>query len=93
MLYGTEVHKALEEYVRDNKPLAKNYAQFKAVLDELLAIPGEKYPEHKMALTVKKEPCDFDSADRWVRGVVGDQCDTVQPPSPPPHRRRQGATT
>lgn len=70
MLYGTEVHKALEDYVRESKPLAKNYRQFKAVLDELLAIPGDKYPEHKMALDTNKVPCDFDSEERWVRGIV-----------------------
>jgi len=28
MLYGTEVHKALEDYVRDGTPLAKNYERF-----------------------------------------------------------------
>jgi len=70
MLYGSEVHKALEDYVRDGKPLAKNYEQFKKVLDELIAIPGDKYPEHKMALTRSKEVCEFDSESRWVRGIV-----------------------
>jgi hypothetical protein len=70
MFYGSEVHKALEDYVREGKPLAKNYEFIKPVLDELLAIPGEKYPEHKMALTVDKEPCDFDAENRWVRGIV-----------------------
>ena len=70
MFYGNEVHKALEDYVREGKPLAKNYEFIKPVLDELLAIPGEKHPELKMALTVEKEPCDFDAENRWVRGIV-----------------------
>jgi CRISPR/Cas system-associated exonuclease Cas4 (RecB family) len=70
MLYGSEVHKALEDYVRDGKPLAKNYERFKAVLDELIAIPGTKYPEHKMALTREKKVCAFDDKERWVRGIV-----------------------
>ena len=70
MLYGTEVHKALEDYVRDGTPLAKNYERFKPMLDALLQIPGTRYPEHKMALTADREPCDFDSPDRWVRGIV-----------------------
>ena len=50
-IYGKEVHEALELYVRDNKPLAKNYLRFKKMVDTLVAIPGEKYPEYKMALT------------------------------------------
>ena len=36
MLYGSEVHKALEDYVRDGKPLAKNYEFIKPTLDELV---------------------------------------------------------
>lgn len=70
MLYGTEVHKALEDYVRDGTPLAKNYERFKPMLDVLKATPGTHYPEHKMALDGNKIPCDFDSKDYWVRGIV-----------------------
>lgn len=70
MLYGSEVHKALEDYVRDGKPLAKNYDFLRPTLDELLTIPGHKYPEHKMALTADKLVCDFDAPNRWVRGIV-----------------------
>lgn len=70
MLYGTEVHTALENYVRDGTPLAKNYEQFRAPLDALLEIKGTRYPEHKMALHPSKTPCDFDDEKRWVRGIV-----------------------
>lgn len=70
MLYGTAVHKALEDYVRDKVPLAKNYERFKPQLDALLCIPGERYCEHEMALTPKREPCAFGSDTRWVRGIV-----------------------
>ena len=70
MLYGTVVHKACEDYVAEGKPLEKNYLRFKPVLDSLVAIPGTKYPEHEMALTLDKEPCGFKDANRWVRGIV-----------------------
>jgi CRISPR/Cas system-associated exonuclease Cas4 (RecB family) len=70
MLYGTEVHKALEDYVRDGTPLLKNYQRFQPVLDALVAIKGTKYPEHEMALDRNKQPIAFDSEDRWVRGIV-----------------------
>ena len=69
-IYGKEVHKALEDYVRDGVELAKNYQRFKPFVDKLLAIPGEKYCEYEMALSHNKEPCDFKSEDRWVRGIV-----------------------
>ena len=69
-IYGKEVHKALEEYVRDSIPLAKNYERFKAVVDELIAIPGDKYCEHEMALLPDRTPCAFDDENRWVRGIA-----------------------
>jgi len=69
-IYGKEVHKALEEYVRDGIELAKNYQRFKSVIDALINIPGEKYCEYEMALTFDKGPCEFDSPDRWVRGIA-----------------------
>lgn len=71
MLYGTEVHKALEDYVRDGKPLAKNYERFKETVDALIDIPGKKHPEMQMALKADKiTPCGFDDPEYWVRGIV-----------------------
>lgn len=70
MLYGKEVHKALEDYVRDGTPLPKNYTRFKAMVDELIAIPGTKYPEHEMGLTRDRQACAFDDPNRWVRGIA-----------------------
>lgn len=69
-VYGKEVHKALEDYVRDSVGLAKNYERFKPVLDELVAIPGVKYCEHEMAVDRNKQPCDFNDDNRWVRGIA-----------------------
>jgi hypothetical protein len=70
MRYGTEVHKALEDYARDRTPLPKFYAKYKSMVDVLLEIPGDKFIEHKMALSADKLPCEFDSPDYWVRGIV-----------------------
>lgn len=70
MLYGTQVHSALEDYVRDGKPLAKNYQQYQRQLDPLRDMPGQKYPEHKMALTLDRVPCSFGAKDYWVRGIA-----------------------
>lgn len=69
-IYGKEVHKALEDYVRSNTALAKNYERFKGLVDDLIAIPGDKYCEHEMALTKEKTPCEFEDPNRWVRGIA-----------------------
>jgi hypothetical protein len=70
MLYGTEVHAALENYVKDGAPLAKNYERFKDLVDPLAGMSGTKYPEHRMALTSNRVPCAFDAAEYWVRGIA-----------------------
>ena len=70
MLYGTEVHKALEDYVRDGKELPLNYKRFKPMIDALLSVPGERYVEHKMALNESRKQCKFDAPEYWVRGIV-----------------------
>ena len=70
IIYGKAVHEALELYVKDGKPLPKNYLRFKPMVDTLINIKGDKYTEYEMALTHSKEPCDFDSEDRWVRGIA-----------------------
>ena len=70
MRYGTEVHKALEDYVRDGTPLRKNYRHYQPIMDAVCEIPGTRYLEQRMALTEKHTPCDFDAEDYWVRGIV-----------------------
>lgn len=69
MLYGTTVHKACEDYVAEGKPLDKNTQRFQPVLDALLEIPGDRLPEHKMALDNKGNPCDY-NGNYWVRGIA-----------------------
>jgi len=70
MLYGTEVHKALEDYTREQKELPKHYQRFKSLVDVLMDIEGDKYYEHQMALSADKLPCEFSSPDYWVRGIA-----------------------
>ena len=50
ILYGERVHKACEEYVRDGTPLPEGTTKFQPALDSLIAMPGEKLCEYKMAL-------------------------------------------
>ena len=70
MLYGTDVHEALEKYAKDGTDLPHNYKRFATLVDPLLEIEGVKYPEYKMALDGNKVPCEFFSKDYWVRGIV-----------------------
>lgn len=69
-IYGKDVHKAIEDYGRDGKPLPPEFIMFQPVVDALLAKPGRKLFEHEMALTKDLRPCDFKDDNRWVRGIA-----------------------
>ena len=70
MTYGNEVHKALENYVKDGTPLAENYKRFSEMLDALLEIKGTRYPEYRMALDRNGNACKYSADERWVRGIA-----------------------
>ena len=68
--YGTEFHKAAEEYVSDGVVIPEQFAYAKETLNALLAKNGRKLVEQKMALTIDLQPCDWMSKTTWVRGVA-----------------------
>jgi len=70
MLYGTAVHEAAEEYIRDGKPLPPEYDYIKAPLDSLNMKQGNKLCEYEMGLTADLEPCGFWDDDCWYRGIA-----------------------
>jgi hypothetical protein len=69
-LYGNEVHKAAEEYVRDGVPLPAKFSEFQTPLDMLKRIPGEKQCELKLGLTKDLDPCEFFGDNVWWRGAI-----------------------
>ena len=70
ILYGKEVHLALEEYIRDGKPVPPQFKEFVAIADMLKAIPGDKLCEYKMGLTKDIQACGFFDENVWFRGVA-----------------------
>ena len=70
LLYGTAVHKAAEEYVRDGTPIPEKYAFIKPQIDALRKIKGTKHGEYEMGLTKNLEPCGFKDENVWWRGIA-----------------------
>lgn len=68
--YGSEFHKAAEEYIRDDKPFPAKFDFALPVLDSLKNKAGEKLCERKLGLTADLEPCDFFAKDVWFRGIA-----------------------
>jgi len=70
ILYGNQVHKALENYIKEGEPLAQNYQRFAPLMDTLKEIPGEFHPELRMALNFDRKACKWSDPECWVRGIV-----------------------
>ena len=70
ILYGKEVHLALEEYIRDGKPIPAQFKEFTDIADMLKAMPGDKLCEYKMGLTKDIQACGFFDKEVWFRGVA-----------------------
>lgn len=70
LIYGTEVHKAAEEYMRDGTEIPAKFAFIKPQLDILRTIEGERLCEHKMALNRELDACDYFAEDVWWRGIA-----------------------
>jgi hypothetical protein len=69
-LYGTQLHEQAELYIRDQRPLDKEFGFLKPTLDALVQMPGRKFCELEMALTMDLRPCDFKDPNYWVRGIA-----------------------
>jgi CRISPR/Cas system-associated exonuclease Cas4 (RecB family) len=70
MRYGTEFHKACEEFIRDDVPVPPQFAVMADALATLKALPGEKYCELKLGLNADLVPVDFSTKSVWFRGIV-----------------------
>lgn len=70
LLWGNQVHKALEERVRDGKPLPTGMTQWEPLAARIAALDGELITERQIALDKAFHPCDWFGKDVWVRGVI-----------------------
>jgi hypothetical protein len=69
ILYGEELHKAAEQYVK-GVPLPKQFEFIQGMIDALLAKEGEKSVEIQMALDINLQPVEWFSKAAWVRGIA-----------------------
>jgi hypothetical protein len=70
LLYGTAVHKAAEDYLRDGTPIPAKYSFLQEQLDPLAKIKGTRYCEYEMGLTKNLQACKFKADDVWWRGIA-----------------------
>lgn len=69
-MYGTEAHKAAEEYMLNDTPLPPKFSFMQGPLDTLKNKDGERLCEFRMGLTRGLQPCAFDAPDVWWHGIA-----------------------
>jgi len=72
-IYGKDLHKAAEEYIKNDIPIPPQFAFIQATVDALKAIPGDKHCE--IQLGIRKEgdeysACGFFDKGVWWRGIA-----------------------
>lgn len=68
--YGNRVHKAIEEYAKGEAGVTPDMAKFKPLVDRVLAAPGTKLFEQRMAVGWENTPVAWDSDQCYVRGIA-----------------------
>lgn len=71
--YGTLVHKAAEEYIKDGNELPKKYDFMQRTLDAFNNIEGDKHCEIRLGVAKYDdayEPTKFFAKDVWYRGIA-----------------------
>lgn len=71
--YGTEVHLAAEEFIKDGKPIPDKYGFIRPVVERLAQFPGDKRTEMKVGIkrhSTGYEPCSFFDKQVWYRGII-----------------------
>lgn len=66
--WGQRVHKILEDAVNWGDPLPSDFKKWKGVVDQIQAMPGEKFPEFRFSIDSAYHPCSW--KDSWARGVA-----------------------
>lgn len=68
--YGEELHEAFAKYLENDTRLPEQYSFAHPVLEQIKAIPGQRYAELQLGATTHLEPCGFFDRTVWCRGAV-----------------------
>lgn len=73
-LYGKEMHKAAEDYIREGTPLPAKFTFLQSFMDSVGNISGERYCELELGIKRGEQgeflPCEFDDPDYWWHGIA-----------------------
>lgn len=70
LLWGNEVHKALEDNLMEGKPLEGRFEYLIPIANKLNAMPGDHYGEQKLAVDIDLKPVAYGSEFAFFRGII-----------------------
>lgn len=70
LLYGKRVHKALEKYVGQGKPLPKEFEHLEKHVKAFAEAPVQKHVEMQLAIDSDFQPTDWFSKTTWCRAML-----------------------
>jgi hypothetical protein len=68
-LYGTAVHKAFEDFIKDGAALPASFEAYRKFVEPLAALDADIRCEEKMGIRADFTPCGFFDKDVWFRGI------------------------
>lgn len=69
-MWGSTVHKYLEDRVRDGTPLPVSVAGYEKLVAPIIESKGTKLVEQQLAVSKDLTPVSWDSDSAWCRGIV-----------------------
>lgn len=73
LVYGNQVHKAAEQFIKDGIEIPKKFAYMNPILDSLSNIEGDKHCELRFGISYdgeKHKKTKFFARDVWWRGIA-----------------------
>jgi len=68
-LYGTAVHKAFEDFIKDGAALPASFEAYRKFVEPLAQLDADIRCEEKMGIRADFTPCGFFDKDVWFRGI------------------------
>lgn len=68
IIWGEEVHKALEDKAKEGTPVPKSMQHMEPIVQRILDAPGENHAELELACDANLRPTGFWDEATWVRG-------------------------
>lgn len=70
LIFGSRLHKALEERCRDGKPLPADLRNYEGIASKIIDLPGDKKYEQKLGLTKDFGATGFFGDGVWFRCMI-----------------------